>query len=109
MDKERALDIAAQFGDDLAARLRFIYELDELKSVLRQTLLADKSRQENAAEHSWHLAMTAMVLAPLADPPVDMERAIKMLEGGKGSRWNPELFPRVTDALKSAFLKSSED
>ena len=79
MDKERALDIASQFGDDLAARLRFIYELDELKSVLRQTLLADKSRQENSAEHSWHLAMTAMALAPLADPPVDTERAIKIL------------------------------
>ena len=79
MDKDRALEIAAGFGEDLAARLRFIYELDELKTVLRQTLLADASRQENSAEHSWHLAMTAMTLAPLADPPVDVERVIKIL------------------------------
>ena len=32
------------------------------------------------------------------------ERAIKMAENGKGSKWNPELFPRITDALKKAFL-----
>jgi putative hydrolase of HD superfamily len=79
MDKDRALEIAAEFGEDLADRLRFIYELDELKGVLRQTLLADASRQENSAEHSWHLALTAMALAPLADPPIDVERAIKIL------------------------------
>jgi len=79
MDKHRALEIAAEFGEDLAARLRFIYELDELKGVLRQTLLADASRQENSAEHSWHLALTAMALAPLADPPIDVERVIKIL------------------------------
>ncbi len=79
MDKERALEIAEGFDEDLAGRLRFIYELDELKSVLRQTVLADGSRQENSAEHSWHLAMTALALAPLADPPVDVERAVRIL------------------------------
>ncbi len=79
MDKERALTIASEIDDDIAARLAFIYELDELKSILRQTLLADQSRQENSAEHSWHLAMTALALAPLADPPIDVERAVKIL------------------------------
>ncbi len=79
MDIESALKIAAEHSEDLADRLRFIYELDQLKSVLRQTQLADGSRRENSAEHSWHLAMTAMTLAPLADPPIDVERAIKIL------------------------------
>ncbi len=79
MDKQRVLAIADEMDPDIAARLAFIYELDELKSVLRQTLLADKSRQENSAEHSWHLAMTALALAPLADPPIDVERAVRIL------------------------------
>ena len=66
----------AEAGDDIASRLQFLYELDQLK-VLRQSMLADGSRQENSAEHSWHLAMTAMTLT-LADEPIDVERAIKI-------------------------------
>ena len=72
MDKNAALAIAAEVGDDIASRLEFLYELDQLKTVLRQSMLADGSRQENSAEHSWHLAMTAMTLAPLADAPIDV-------------------------------------
>ena len=63
MDKNAALAIAAEAGDDIASRLEFLYELDQLKTVLRQSMLVDGSRQENSAEHSWHLAMTAMTLA----------------------------------------------
>jgi putative hydrolase of HD superfamily len=47
--------------------------------VLRQTLLTDGSRQENSAEHSWHIALMAMVLAEYAPEPVDILRVIKML------------------------------
>ena len=79
MDANKALGIAADLDTDLADRLRFILEIDQLKSVLRQTLLADGSRQENSAEHSWHLAMTALALAPFADEPVDMQRVVKIL------------------------------
>ncbi|MEM9464502.1 MAG: HD domain-containing protein [Actinomycetota bacterium] len=79
MDRDAALAIAAEHGEDLARRLAFVYELDKLKTVLRQSMLTDDSRQENSAEHSWHLAMTAMTLAPLADDPIDVERAIKIL------------------------------
>lgn len=79
MDADKAIGIAADLDADLADRLRFILEIDQLKSVLRQTLLADGSRQENSAEHSWHLAMTALALAPFADEPVDMERVVKIL------------------------------
>lgn len=79
VDRDAALAIAAEHGDELASRLEFVYELDKLKTVLRQSMLADDSRQENSAEHSWHLAMTAMTLAPLADEPIDVARAIKIL------------------------------
>ena len=79
VDRDAALAIAAAHGDEIADRLAFVYELDKLKTVLRQSMLTDDSRQENSAEHSWHLAMTAMTLAPLADEPVDVARAIKIL------------------------------
>ena len=79
MDRDAALAIAAEHSDELASRLAFVYELDRLKTVLRQSMLTDDSRQENSAEHSWHLAMTAMTLAPMADEPIDVSRAIKIL------------------------------
>lgn len=49
--------------DRLTRQIQFIIEIDKLKRVLRQTTLIDRSRQENSAEHSWHLAMMALVLA----------------------------------------------
>lgn len=63
----------------LQAQIQFIVEIDKLKHVLRQTLLMDKSRRENDAEHSWHLAMMAIVLAEYADPQVDLLRVLKMV------------------------------
>lgn len=50
--------------DALDKQLEFLAEIDALKSIVRQSLIADRSRRENSAEHSWHLAMFAMVLAP---------------------------------------------
>ena len=50
-----------------------------MKSVLRATTLCDGSRRENSGEHSWHLALYAMVLADQAAPGVDLNRVIKML------------------------------
>jgi putative hydrolase of HD superfamily len=63
----------------LDAQIRFLLEADRLKSVDRANLLLDGSRPENSAEHSWHLALYALVLAPLADPRVDVLRAVRML------------------------------
>ena len=80
MDRDAAVAIAAEHGGaELARRIDFIYELDRLKTVLRQSMLIDDSRQENSAEHSWHLAMAALTLAPLAAEPIDVERAVKIL------------------------------
>ena len=63
----------------LARQLDFLVEVDRLKGVLRRTTLCDGSRAENSAEHSWHLALAALVLAEHADPGVDALRAVRML------------------------------
>ena len=63
----------------LSAQIAFILEIDKLKSIFRQTLLTDGSRRENDAEHSWHIATMAFVLAEYADTPVDAGRVAKML------------------------------
>lgn len=77
---ESLRDIISRFGGArLVSQIGFIVEIDKLKSVLRQTPLIDKSRRENDAEHSWHLAMMVLVLGEYAGPDVDLMRAIKML------------------------------
>lgn len=63
----------------LEAQFAFLNEADRLKSVLRATTLVDGSRPENSGEHSWHLALYAMVLADQAEPGVDINRVIRML------------------------------
>jgi putative hydrolase of HD superfamily len=63
----------------LERQLQFILEIDKLKLILRQTLLTDGSRRENSAEHSWHLAMMAILLAEYAPTQIDVLRVIKML------------------------------
>jgi putative hydrolase of HD superfamily len=63
----------------LEQQLAFLVEADKLKNVLRRTSLTDGSRRENSAEHSWHLALAAMVLAEYSAVPVNMERVLRML------------------------------
>lgn len=72
--------MSAKPGDTrLEAQFAFLNEADRLKSVLRATTLCDGSRRENSGEHSWHLALYALVLADQAAPGVDISRVIKML------------------------------
>ncbi len=61
------------------AQIAFLIEADKLKCVLRGTTLCDSSRRENSGEHSWHIALYAMVLAEHANRPIDINRVIKML------------------------------
>jgi putative hydrolase of HD superfamily len=63
----------------LAQQLAFLIEVDRLKSILRRTCLLDGSRNENSAEHSWHLALSALVLAEHAPAGTDPVRAVAML------------------------------
>ncbi|MCU9846594.1 HD domain-containing protein [Defluviimonas sp. WL0024] len=63
----------------LDAQFAFLMEADKLKQVIRATTLADGSRRENSGEHSWHLALYALVLADHAGPGVTIDRVVKML------------------------------
>lgn len=63
----------------LAEQLAFIIETDRLKGVLRRSPLADGSRRENSAEHSWQLAIMAMTLAEYANEPVDVATVVRIL------------------------------
>lgn len=63
----------------LLQQMAFLEEIDKLKTVLRQSLILDRSRRENSAEHSWHLAVMAVLLAEHADEPVDVARVVKLL------------------------------
>ena len=65
-------------SDDLAATLAFFMEADRLKGVERRNRLADGSRRENTAEHSWHLGIAALVMAPFASEPIDVGTAVAM-------------------------------
>ena len=63
----------------LDRQFAFLMEADRLKQVLRATPIADGSRRENSGEHSWHLALYALVLADQAGPGVNIDRVVKML------------------------------
>jgi hypothetical protein len=65
--------------DALRARLEFVEAIDALKSVERRNDLADGSRAENSAEHSWHAALMAAICAEHCDEPVDLCRVMLML------------------------------
>jgi putative hydrolases of HD superfamily len=65
--------------DRLSEQVAFVLEVDRLKSVLRQGYLADGSRRENTAEHSWTLALMAVVLAEHAAQPVDLATVLRMV------------------------------
>ena len=60
-------------------QIRFILEIDKLKSIIRQSYLLAGTRKENSAEHSWHVALMAMLLAEYAEQSVDLLRVLKML------------------------------
>lgn len=65
--------------DRLRRQIDFIVELDKLKGVLRQSWLVDGSRRENSAEHSWHIALLALVLAEHANAELDLPKTLKLL------------------------------
>lgn len=66
-------------AEALAQQLSFLREIDRLKRVVRQSPLLDRSRRENSAEHSWHLAMYALVLHQYAAERVNVARVLQML------------------------------
>lgn len=67
----------------LEQQLEFLRVVDALKRVERMTRLIQRSgetsRRENSAEHSWHLALMAMMLVEHANEPVDLARVLQMI------------------------------
>lgn len=64
----------------LSQQIRFLIEIDRLKEVFRRTWLIDQSRRENDAEHSWHLALYAMLLREYAgDADLDLLHVLKLV------------------------------
>ncbi|MGB0439836.1 MAG: HD domain-containing protein, partial [Paracoccaceae bacterium] len=61
----------------LEAQMAFLHEADGLKAITRATRVG-AGRAENSAEHSWHLALYALVLAEHAPPEVSVHRVIQM-------------------------------
>ncbi len=68
-----------QLPKRLRQQIDFALEIDKLKSIYRQNLVADGSRRENDAEHSWHLAVMAVLLAEYLPEPVDLLKVMKMV------------------------------
>ena len=66
-------------ADRTDQQFAFLNEADKLKSILRGTTLCDGSRRENSGEHSWHIALYALILSEHAIKPVSVNRVIKML------------------------------
>ncbi|MGL5151014.1 MAG: HD domain-containing protein [Clostridium sp.] len=63
----------------LKQQIEFLVEVDKIKGIIRQNLLADGSRRENDAEHSWHLSLMSTILLEHAPENIDILKVIKMV------------------------------
>ena len=63
----------------LEQQIAFIVEIDKVKNIFRQTYLSDANRKENDAEHSWHIAIMAILLQEYMEEPVDVLRVMTMV------------------------------
>ena len=71
-------DFISSGMERLDQQLKFTAEIDKMTSILRRTMLIDKSRRENDAEHSWHIAVMALLFEEYASEPVDIGHVVKM-------------------------------
>lgn len=65
--------------EQLIKQIEFIKEIDKLKYIQRKTKLFNSDRHENDAEHSWHLAMMALVLSEHSNKDIDILKVLKMV------------------------------
>ena len=65
--------------NDLEKQVAFIKEIDKIKYIQRKSRLFNSDRRENDAEHSWHLAVMAIVLAKHSNKPIDLLKVLKMV------------------------------
>lgn len=71
-------DFISSGMERLDQQLTFTAEIDKMTSILRRTILIDKSRRENDAEHSWHIAVMALLFEEYVSEPVDIGHVVKM-------------------------------
>ena len=74
--------MSAQIKTDdarIAQQMAFLLEIDKLKLIQRKNWVGDGSRHENTAEHSWHIAVMALVLEEYAEEPVNISRVVELL------------------------------
>ena len=73
-------ELIPEQGERFKSQIEFILEADKLKHILRRTILLDRSRRENSAEHCWHIALMVLVLGEhAAARDLDFLRVLKML------------------------------
>ena len=65
--------------DRIEKQISFIKEIDKLKDVYRRSYLLSQSRNENSAEHCWHVAMMAILLSEYAESPIDVAHVVELL------------------------------
>jgi putative hydrolases of HD superfamily len=63
----------------LDKQIAFLVESDKLNTVSRRNYTVAAGRRENSAEHSWHVSLTAMLLAEYSNEPVNLDRVVRML------------------------------
>ena len=65
-------------NERMEKQLAFCLEIDKVKNVFRQTHLSNNGRNENDAEHSWHMAVMAYLLREYANEEVDIAKVMLM-------------------------------
>lgn len=68
-----------KMDERLKKQMDFLLEVDKLKFIYRQTYLSNGERKENDAEHSWHLALMAVLLQEYSNEPVDVAKVMTMV------------------------------
>lgn len=66
------------FMERLEQQIQFIIEIDKLKNIIRQTYISSGERREDDAEHAWHFATMAFLLAEYSNEPIDVTKVMKM-------------------------------
>lgn len=66
-------------NEKLRKDIAFIVEIDQMKNIYRRTEVIGETRKENDAEHSWHIAVMAMLLSEYANEDIEVSKVIKML------------------------------
>ena len=84
---------------DFEKQISFIMELDKIKKITRQTYLSDGSRKENDAEHSWHLALMAVLLMVLLHDVIEIDAGDTYAYDTEGNKTKRERELKAADRI----------